>query len=127
MVGIGGGPLSQELHVGSVKASSIMSDKIAKVPTVGVRFARAATRHRVSKDNIRHVVANYSVRFEEPPPAGKSGVRSVRLVHLGDDASGQALEIMTVELPDGDLLVIHAMALRDKYRQRYEEAKRWRR
>jgi hypothetical protein len=97
------------------------------MPTVGVRFARAATRHRVSKDSILHVISHYSVRFEEPPPAGKPGARSVRLVHLGDDATGQALEIMAVELPNGDLLVIHAMALRDKYRQRYEEAKRWRR
>jgi hypothetical protein len=104
-----------------------MSDKIARVSEVGVRFARAATRHRVSKDSIRHVISHYNVRFEEPPPGGKSGVRSVRLVYLGDDMSGQALEIMTVELPDRDLLVIHAMALRDKYRQRYEEAKRWRR
>ena len=89
-----------------------------------MRFARAATRHRVSKDGIRHVISNYSVRFEESPPAGKPGARSVRLVHLGDDATGQALEVMAVTLPGGDLLVIHAMVLRDKYRQQYEEAKR---
>jgi len=31
---------------------------------------------------------------------------------------------MAVELPKGGLLVIHAMRLRNKYRQRYEEAKR---
>ncbi len=34
---------------------------------------------------------------------------------------------MAVELEDGTLLVIHAMALRDRYREEYEEAKRWRR
>jgi hypothetical protein len=29
---------------------------------------------------------------------------------------------MAVQLADGDLLVIHAMALRDRYRPHYEEA-----
>jgi hypothetical protein len=94
------------------------------MPDVGVRFARAATRHRISKDSIRYVLANYIVRFEEPPPAGKPGGRSVRLVHLGDDATGQALEVMAVKLDDGDLFVIHAMTLRNKYTQPYQEAKR---
>jgi hypothetical protein len=31
---------------------------------------------------------------------------------------------MAVQLPNRDLLVIHAMPLRDKYRQQYEEAQR---
>jgi len=102
-----------------------MSDKIAIVPTVSVRFARAATRHRVSKDNIRHVIFNYSVRFEEPPPAGREGeVPDTRVVFLGDDPQGKPLEVMVIELPNGGLLVIHAMSLRNKYRQRYEEAKK---
>jgi hypothetical protein len=106
------------------QTSPIVSDKTARVPEVRVRFARAATRHRVSKDSIRHVLSNYSVRFEEPPPTDKPGGRSVRLVHLGDDATGQALEVMAIKLDDGTLLVIHAMTLRNKYKQRYEEAKR---
>ncbi len=90
-----------------------------------MRFARAATRHRVSKDSIRHVVANYSVRFEEPPPAGrdKEEVPDTRVVFLGDGPQGNPLEIMAIELPNGGLLVIHAMSLRNKYRTRYEEAK----
>jgi len=33
---------------------------------------------------------------------------------------------MAVQLEDGSILVIHAMALRAKYRPQYEEAKRWR-
>jgi hypothetical protein len=94
------------------------------MPTADVRFARAATRHRVSKDSIRHVVANYSVRFEEPPPVGREGeVPDTRVVFLGDDLQGNPLEVMAVELPIGVLLVIHAMSLRNKYRTRYEEAK----
>jgi hypothetical protein len=52
------------------------------------------------------------------------GVPDIRLVFLGDDAQGKPLEVMAIELPDGGLLVIHAMSLRSKYRQRYEETKR---
>lgn len=92
-----------------------------------MRFARSATRHRVSKESIRHVVEHHIARFEEPPPAASPGAHSVRLVLLGDDARGHALEVMAVQLADGDLLVIHAMALRNKYRPPYEEAKTWRR
>jgi hypothetical protein len=88
-----------------------------------VQFARAATRHRISKDRIRHVIANYWLRFEEAPPAGREAVPDTRVVFLGDDPHGNPLEVMAVELPNGGLLVIHAMALRDKYRRRYEEVK----
>lgn len=44
---------------------------------------------------------------------------------LGDDENGVALEVMAVELESGDLLVIHAMPLRDRYLEQYEEAKKW--
>jgi hypothetical protein len=102
-----------------------MSDKTAKVgASCGVRFARAATRHRVSKDSIRYVIANHLIHFEEPPPLGTPGSHSMRLVYLGDDAGERPLEVMAVELPDGDLLVIHAMPLRAKYRRQYEEVRR---
>jgi hypothetical protein len=97
-----------------------MSDKTDKLPKAGVRFARAATRHRVSKDHIRHVIANFRVRFEEPPPTGGRS-RATRIVYLGDDQQGRALEIMAVEGEHEELLVIHAMNLREKYRKRYEE------
>jgi hypothetical protein len=97
-----------------------MSDITGKLPGAGVRFARAATRHRVSKDRIRYVIVNFKVRFEEPPPAGGRS-RAIRIVFLGDDRQGQALEIMAVEGEHKELLVIHAMNLREKYRKRYEE------
>jgi hypothetical protein len=34
---------------------------------------------------------------------------------------------MAIELEHGHLLVIHAMPLRRRYREQYEEAKKWRR
>ena len=87
-----------------------------------MRFARSATRHRISKDRIRHVIANYRVRFEESPPDTEGArARSTRIVYLGDDDHGRALEIMAVAGKDDELLVIHAMDLRDKYRKRYKD------
>jgi hypothetical protein len=88
-----------------------------------VRFARSATRHRIPRESIRHVIANHRVSFEELPPSDGPGSRSVRVVYLGDDAQGRALEVMAVRLDGHAQLVIHAMALRAKYRKHYEEQK----
>jgi hypothetical protein len=48
------------------------------------------------------------------------------LLFLGDDPNGEALEVMAVELCGQELLVIHAMPLRERYRDQYEEARKWR-
>ena len=99
-----------------------MSDKIDKLDSRQVTFARSASRHRISKGRIRHVIANYRVRFEQPPPEAEgSGVRSMRFVYLGEDECGRTLEVMAVEGEHEELLVIHAMELREKYRRHYEE------
>jgi hypothetical protein len=98
-----------------------MSDKSARLSGASLRFARSATKHRVPKESIRHVVGHYTVRFEEPPPAGGPASNSSRIVYLGEDMYGQLLEVMAVEGDSGGLLVIHAMQLRAKYRQRLEE------
>jgi hypothetical protein len=94
---------------------------------VDLRWARSATKHRIARERSRYVIEHCGLLFEQPPPAGAPAGAEPRLVYLGDDADGVALEVMAVELEDGSLLVIHAMALRDGYRERYEEAKRWRR
>jgi hypothetical protein len=88
---------------------------------VDLRFARSTRRHRISKDRIRHVIANYRVLFEESPPHGGARARSTRVVYLGEDDHGCVLEVMALEGKDGGLLVIHARQLRDKYRKRYED------
>jgi hypothetical protein len=101
----------------------IMSDKIDRLneAAASLNFARSATRHRISKDSIRHVIANYRLRFEEPPPDG-ARARSTRIVYLGENSNGRAIEIMAVHGHDGELLVIHAMRMRERYRRRHEEA-----
>ncbi len=69
------------------------------------------------------MIEHCGLLFRVPPPAGQT---DERMLFLGDDGDGVALEVMAVELEDGDLYVIHAMDLRDRYRPQYEEAKRWR-
>jgi len=103
-----------------------MSDRSANVSEKRVRFARAATKHRVSKERIRHVIAHCGLAFEEPAPTSDTDVLDARLVCLGDDTDGRAIEVIAVEGSKEELIVIHAMALRKKYRDQYEEAKRWR-
>ena len=103
-----------------------MSDRSANVSQKRVRFARSATKHRVSKERIRHVIAHCGLAFEESAPTSDAEVLDARLVCLGDDPDGQAIEVIAVEGSKEELIVIHAMTLRKKYRDRYEEAKRWR-
>jgi len=63
------------------------------------------------------------LRFRIPAEGDE---RDDRLLYLGDDEDGTEIEVMAVELEDGDLFVIHAMVMREKYQNEYEEAKRWR-
>jgi len=84
---------------------------------VEVEFATSARRHRVGKARALHVIRNPRVQFVVRDPAG----RDDRLVFLGDDQTGRALEVMAVALSDGRLYVIHVMDLRAKYRTAYEQ------
>ena len=94
---------------------------------MNLQWARAAAKHRISRERSRYVIEHCGLRFEQESSAVAPAGTSSRLVFLGDDAEGVALEVMAVELEGESLLVIHAMALRDRYREQYEEAKRWRR
>ncbi len=82
-----------------------------------VRFATSARRHKVGKARALDVIRNPRATFAVPGPEG----RDERIVFLGDDHTGRALEVMAVELADGSLYVIHVMDLRDKYRPFYEQ------
>lgn len=82
-----------------------------------VEFAQSARRHRVGRARVLAVLADPFVVLELP--GGGSG--DDRIVFLGDDASGRALEVMAVRISRG-LLVIHAMDLRPKWRIHYDEA-----
>lgn len=94
---------------------------------MNLQWARAATKHRISRERSSYVIEHCGLRFEEAAPADSPAGADSRVVLLGDDADGVALEVMAIELDDDELLVIHSMPLRDRYRGQYEEAKAWRR
>jgi hypothetical protein len=78
----------------------------------------------VSRSQVQHVVKHaelFFVRLASRPERPDEA-----LLFLGDDAHGEQLEVVGVELGDGGLRIIHAMAMRDSYRDLYEEAKKWR-
>ena len=88
-----------------------------------IRWARSATKHRVSRARSAFVIEHCGLVFAMPPTEQQ---RDERLLFLGDDEAGLPLEVMAIELAEGDLYVIHAMSLRRKYQPSYEEAMRWR-
>ena len=62
----------------------------------------------------------YFVRPAAPPEQPDEA-----LLFLGDDQEGTRLEVVGVELAEGRLRVIHAMAMRAGYKSLYEEARTW--
>ncbi|MGH2866447.1 MAG: hypothetical protein ACRDNK_02620 [Solirubrobacteraceae bacterium] len=89
-----------------------------------VEIAESARRHGVGDDQIRFVIEHCGLAFDQPAPDDSRG--ESRLVFLGDDSHGVALEVVAVANQTGDLRVIHAMKLRATYQREYEEAVPWR-
>ena len=72
----------------------------------GIRIFESAYRHGLTGDEIRHAWANAIAFFDidrEHEP--------VKSLCIGPDTAGNLLEVLYLQLPDGDL-VIHAMPLR---------------
>jgi hypothetical protein len=96
---------------------------------VVVEYARlswtaGARKHRVSRAQVGHLIAQAGLYFVRPPAPPEWPDEA--LPFLGDDAAGVRLEVVGVELADGGLRVIHAMAMRRAYEDLYEEARKWR-
>lgn len=89
-----------------------------------LRWARSATRHRISRKRIRFVIEHSFLILREDPPPGRPGATAQRLVFLGEDPRQVSLEVMAIEVGSGNLRVIHAMELRSRYRDAYEEVRR---
>jgi hypothetical protein len=89
-----------------------------------LKWARSATKHRISKVRARHVLENCLAILEEDPPPGHATAVDLRLVFLGEDQGGLPIEVIAVETDRGLLTVIHAMELRSRYRSTYEEVRR---
>jgi hypothetical protein len=87
---------------------------------VEIRWARSATKHRVSHARSEHAIRNAVVIIDQPAPADSPN-RDDRIVFLGPDQDDTMLEVMAVETEAG-LLVIHAMGIRRKHLEYLEGA-----
>lgn len=86
-------------------------------------WTHASRRHGIARHAARFVVEHCGLVYIQPAPPS-SAVPDPLLVFLGDDEEGRPVEVIGVEMePDTNgedhLRVIHAMALREKYRARY--------
>lgn len=81
---------------------------------MAIRFAASASRHGISNERSRHVVANCNCPLFGMEPDGFDLV-----AYLGPDAKGVPLEVFGLELDNDDVLVIRAMKLRSRYRDDY--------
>ena len=92
-----------------------------------ISFARSATKHRISRERSLYVIERCGLqlvtRFRSPT---NSNVDQ-RVVFLGDDLERVALEVIAVEQEEDEFMVIHAMNLRNRFRELYEEARPWER
>ena len=70
-----------------------------------------------------NVVEHSGLRYRLPATGTE---KDDRLLYVGDDSEGVALQVMAIELSGDELFVIHAMELRPKYLPYYEKAMRWR-
>jgi len=86
-----------------------------------IRFANSATRHGIARARSRYVVEHCGQAISVPAAMDPKW-QAERLLFLGDDMNGIPLEVMGIELEEENLLVIHAMKLRRRYRDLYHAA-----
>lgn len=99
-----------------------MSDRIMSCFGDPIRAVRFEAWHRGGSSSARHRI----VLGPDLPPLDESGADD-RILFLGPDQHGVPLEVLAIELAGGELLVIHAMKLRRRYRRDYETVMAWRR
>ncbi len=104
----------------------VSSDETRYDGFMGMTWARSATKHGISEDRSGYVIEHSRTFSKVPaPPNSPPGLNVPRRLYLHDDADGIPLEVLAIELESGDLSVIHAMEMQEKYRRRYEELKKW--
>jgi hypothetical protein len=86
-----------------------------------ITIAPSALKHGISHERIQYVIDHCGLVSDvAAPPDAK--VPDDRILYPGDDAHGIPIEVIALELDDGELVVIHAMKLRDTYMAEYMEA-----
>lgn len=72
---------------------------------------QAARKHGIADEDIRHAVEQAVVGYALEQGDGEPR----RSLLLGPDRAGNLLEIVALELDDGDRIAIHAMRMRPSY------------
>jgi hypothetical protein len=92
-----------------------------------IRFARSATKHRISRERSLYVIEQCGFQLiERHRSQDPCNGPDKRVYFFGDDLEGVALEVVAAENVEEEFTVIHAMDLRNKYLGLYEEAEKWR-
>jgi len=81
-----------------------------------LRFHRSAARHGIARDRVAYVLDHAQAWLEQD---------NATVLVLGPDQRGVPLEIVVIELADGEVLVIHAMRMRGSYMPLYRQVMRW--
>jgi hypothetical protein len=91
-----------------------------------LHWARSATRHRISRERSLYVIEHCGIQFVERRRSENFGRGPDKRVFLfGDDLERVPLEVVAAENEEEEFTVIHAMNLRDRFLDLYEEAKEW--
>lgn len=91
-----------------------------------IRFARSATKHRISRQRSLYVIGSSSIQFIDEHRNRNDSDADSHVLFVGDDLEGIAIEVLAAEAQEEEFIVIHAMDLRAKFRSFYEEASKWR-
>jgi hypothetical protein len=91
-----------------------------------ITFARSATKHRISRERSLHVIEHCGLQFIERNRGRRRRGADPRVWFFGDDLEEVLLEVVAAEAAEGEYVVIHAMALRDRHLDLYEEGRSWR-
>ena len=90
-----------------------------------ITFARSATKHRISRERSLYVIEHSGIQLiDQAWDRGMSGLEK-RVVFIGDDLEGVALEVIAAEEEEEEFVVIHAMNMRKRFRGLYGEVRKW--
>lgn len=92
-----------------------------------IRFARSATKHRISRERSRYVIEQCGFQIvERRQSQSLSSEPDKRVYFFGDDLEGVRLKVVAAQTEEEEFTVIHAMNLRARFLSLYEEACEWR-
>jgi hypothetical protein len=90
-----------------------------------ITFARSATKHRISRERSLYVIEHCGLQLVDRAWRRKTSGTEKRVVFIGDDLEGVALEAIAAEEVEEEFVVIHAMNMRNRFRGLYEEVRKW--